>query len=151
VQCESRLPGWDAAHELLTLDFPPHRALLASVQNFQLVHATTTEGGHAVGRAGAGTGETARERVVLVHGLLREAEGGVDTSNPNPIPNPIPNPYPNPNPNLNPNQAASTPTRSTSPTRSRLSSPLAPCSPRRRGSERERSDERAIADRSGLN
>ena len=103
VQCESRLPGWDAAHELLTLDFPPHRALLASVQNFQLVHAATTEGGHSVGRAGAGTGETARERVVLVHGLLREAEGGVDTSNPNPIPNPIPNPYPNPNPYPSPN------------------------------------------------
>ena len=79
MQCESRLPGWDAAHELLTLDFPPNRALLASVQNFQLVHATTTEGGHGVGRAGAGTGETAHERVVLVHGLLREAEGGVDT------------------------------------------------------------------------
>ena len=25
VQCESRLPGWDAARDLLTLDFPPSR------------------------------------------------------------------------------------------------------------------------------
>ena len=36
---QSRLPVWDAERELLTLDFPPGRATLASVQNFQLVDA----------------------------------------------------------------------------------------------------------------
>ena len=32
----SRLPVWDAERELLTLDYPPGRASVASVQNFQL-------------------------------------------------------------------------------------------------------------------
>ena len=42
---QSRLPVWDAERELLTLDFPPGRATLASVQNFQLVDAIPPEGG----------------------------------------------------------------------------------------------------------
>ena len=36
---------WDAERELLTLDFPPGRATLASVQNFQRVDAIPPEGG----------------------------------------------------------------------------------------------------------
>ena len=34
---ESRLPVWDEVNHLLTLDYPPGRANLASVQNFQLL------------------------------------------------------------------------------------------------------------------
>ena len=68
--CESRLPGWDAARDLLTLDFPPGRALLASVQNFQLVPAAADP---SLGQ------KKSSGSVVLVHGLMNEAEDGVDT------------------------------------------------------------------------
>ena len=72
AQCESRLPAWDAARDLLTLDFPPGRALLASVQNFQLTLSRAAD-------ADRGRQQGAAQEAVLVHGLLSEAEDGVDT------------------------------------------------------------------------
>lgn len=51
---------WDAARALLTLDFPPGRATLASVQNFQLAPVENVEDG-----------------VVMVHGLMGCAESGL--------------------------------------------------------------------------
>lgn len=68
AQCESRLPTWDERRDCLTLDFPPGRALLASVQNFQLIPAV----------AERGLGQKRPDAVVLVHGLLREADGAPD-------------------------------------------------------------------------
>jgi hypothetical protein len=57
----SRCPTWNADRDLLTLDFPKGRALLASHQNFQLESADPEGLGLA-----------------LVHGLM-ESEGGIDT------------------------------------------------------------------------
>lgn len=67
-QCESRLPTWDERRDCLTLDFPPGRALLASVQNFQLIPAV----------AERGLGQKRPDAVVLVHGLLTEGDGAPD-------------------------------------------------------------------------
>ena len=59
-----RQPRRDSAH------FPPGRALLASVQNFQLVPAAADP---SLGQ------KKSSGSVVLVHGLMNEAEDGVDT------------------------------------------------------------------------
>jgi hypothetical protein len=70
---ESRLPTWDENASLLTLDFPPDRASLASVQNFQLVPL----GGEAAAAAAAAQDSLAFS-AALVHGLIGEA-AGLDT------------------------------------------------------------------------
>ena len=69
---ESRLPTWDESAQLLTLDFPPGRASLASVQNFQLVPPAVVEGA----AAGAPASEDSLAySAALVHGLIGEAAG----------------------------------------------------------------------------
>eukprot|EP00965_Chrysotila_dentata_P237417 6201899-Pleurochrysis_carterae.AAC.2 len=56
TRLHSRRPLWNDQKELLTLDYPPGRAIEASVQNFQLCD------------------ETEEPSVVLVHGLIREED-----------------------------------------------------------------------------
>lgn len=74
---ESRLPAWDEHNQLLTLDYPPGRANLASVQNFQLMPATP---GRAVDVSDGGEPSAAVEpedaafTAALVHGLMSETE-----------------------------------------------------------------------------
>ena len=71
---ESRLPTWDENASLLTLDFPPDRASLASVQNFQLVPL----GSEAAAAAAAAAQDSLAFSAALVHGLIGEA-AGLDT------------------------------------------------------------------------
>ena len=68
---ESRLPTWDENASLLTLDFPPDRASLASVQNFQLVPM----GSEAAAAAAAAAQDSLAFSAALVHGLIGEAAG----------------------------------------------------------------------------
>lgn len=85
---ESRLPVWDENAQLLTLDYPPGRANLASVQNFQLLADTPptapeqpeqprdiSDGGGG-GSAGGPQAEAddAAFSAALVHGLMHETD-----------------------------------------------------------------------------
>ncbi len=96
LRLESRLPAWDETSQLLTLDYPPGRASLPSVQNFQLMWdeqighpppPPPPPPGPAALAAGAGGDEEDDEAgaeslaycACLVHGLMAE-EGGVQTS-----------------------------------------------------------------------
>ena len=70
---------WDAERELLTLDFPPGRATLASVQNFQLVDAIPPEGGEDDADAAAPPTPTSaasdeEPEPLLVHGQTAEGD-----------------------------------------------------------------------------
>ena len=69
---ESRLPVWDEKNQLLTLDYPPGRANLASVQNFQLLPSVPAADGAAT--AAASDAEDAAFTAALVHGLIHENE-----------------------------------------------------------------------------
>ena len=89
---ESRLPSWDEPQQLLTLDYPPGRASLASVQNFQLLPPPPVGGGAAGSATGGGGGggraidgccqqedmctepDDAAFCAALVHGMIRETE-----------------------------------------------------------------------------
>jgi len=68
-ELNSRLPRWDDSKQLLTLDYPPGRASIASVQNFQL--APQVQSAPISTQPGSSSSRRARgSRASLVHGLL---------------------------------------------------------------------------------
>ena len=72
---ESRLPVWDETAQLLTLDFPPGRASLASVQNFQMLPNTTESS--VCAKPSEQEGSLAFS-AALVHGLM-DVASNLDT------------------------------------------------------------------------
>jgi hypothetical protein len=76
---ESRLPEWDESQQLLTLDYPPERANLASVQNFQLLPSWPRDDAVTVEQLDDDGEEVdSAFNATLVHGLIEET-GSLET------------------------------------------------------------------------